>query len=71
MNTLEKIEWLDKNIEKVRAIFSESVIEGVRQGLWDIFNEEEKENVSMKQASMTDEEETFIHNAFINSNPLK
>lgn len=62
MTTLEKIEWLDKNIDRVRAIFSEAVIEGVRQGLWDIFNKEEQE----AKEDLTDEQVEFNRQAILN-----
>ncbi len=60
--TLEKIEWLDKNLEKVRAIFTEPVIEGVKQGLWDIFNKEEQE----AKEDLTDEQVEFNRQAILN-----
>lgn len=66
MNTLEKIEWLDKNIEKVRSIFSEAVIEGVRQGLWEIYMKEQKEDAGNDEASITDEQVEFNKQAILN-----
>ena len=71
MNTLEKIEWINKIKVTLVDVFGDDVVDQKLVELWDMINEEEKEYDDTKKASMTDEEYAFVNKAFTNSNPIK
>ena len=71
MNTIEKIEWINRIKVTLVDVFGDDVVDQKLTALWDMINEEEKEYDDTKQSSMTDEEYAFVTKAFLSANPLK